>query len=178
MRLPAYRGCTQSKPDHPAVRAAFRRLAASAGPDAASRSADLEPHSPSVSPACLAPTPVRIELDSSPPPPPTHDDSISELDDAEAEARVSSLTDKIRANPSDHEAATELCALLERLGRDMDLFALVSARLDETDVPELRRSLEHYKRVALQRLASAARSDGRHDEASIYDEALSAMEVS
>ncbi len=47
------------------------------------------------------------------------------LDEALDEQRAQDLTDRLRANPRDHASAMELADVLERLGRDLDLLALL-----------------------------------------------------
>jgi tetratricopeptide (TPR) repeat protein len=87
---------------------------------------------------------------------------------ADADERlVEALTERVRANPSEFSLVLELADVLERLGRDHDLLALLSARIDEEDEP--RRSRLVPRRCAvLERLQRAATVDGRHDEAQLY----------
>jgi hypothetical protein len=77
------------------------------------------------------------------------------------------LADKLRADPTDHAIALALAAVLERLGRDMELLALLSARMEEGD-DHVRRELMPIRRACLERLAAAARAAGRAEEASLY----------
>jgi tetratricopeptide (TPR) repeat protein len=77
------------------------------------------------------------------------------------------LADKLRADPTDHPTALVLAAVLERLGRDMELLALLSARMEEGD-DDVRRELGPLRRVCLERLAAAASAAGRPEEASLY----------
>jgi len=147
-------------PDDPALRGAFRRLASASAQQPPS--ADAPPSAPPPSPP-LAPTEIAQPV------PQAQDHPVAD------ECRVDELTDRIRANPADHEAALELCTLLDKLGRDLDLFALVAAQLEETTDPRVRSSLLPFKRAALTRLASTARAEGRPDEAAIYEETLAEM---
>jgi cellulose synthase operon protein C len=89
------------------------------------------------------------------------------LDD---ERMVETLTDKLRADPNDHATALTLCDLLARLGKDMDLFALLSARLEEAR-GDVRSSLVPRQKAVLGRLADAARREGHDQEARIYEDA-------
>jgi tetratricopeptide (TPR) repeat protein len=95
-------------------------------------------------------------------------DSGSAEDDALAEQ----LTAKVRANPEDLEAVLGLAAVLERLGRDLELFALLSARIEEGD-EETRTTVLPLQRAVLGRLAEAARREGRNGEAELYEQMLS-----
>jgi tetratricopeptide (TPR) repeat protein len=144
-------------PDDPALRSAFRRLASASAQQTSA--ADAPP------PAPPPPPPAEVAQ----PSPQAQDNPAAD------ECRVDELTDRIRANPADHDAVLELCALLDKLGRDLDLFALVAARLEETTDPHVRTSLLPFKRAALTRLASTARAEGRPDEAAIYEETLAEM---
>jgi hypothetical protein len=62
----------------------------------------------------------------------------------------------------------ELAGALERLGRDMDLLALLSARLDEGSAEE-RADVAPLRRAVLRRLATAAHAAGRTSEAELYE---------
>jgi hypothetical protein len=62
----------------------------------------------------------------------------------------------------------ELAGLLERLGRDMDLLALLSARMDEGDL-EAQREVAPLRRAVLLRLAREARAAGRDSEGELYE---------
>ncbi len=98
-------------------------------------------------------------------------------DDAEAEARVCSLTERVRANVNDWDSVLELCSLLEHLDRNLDLFAIVSARLEETTDADRRAALNRFRQMCLVRLALAARQDGRLDEAGLYEDALDSGDI-
>jgi tetratricopeptide (TPR) repeat protein len=87
------------------------------------------------------------------------------------EERVEDLTRRLQANARDHAAAEELAALLEKLGRGHELVALLSARLEDA-TPEGRERLAPGARAALERLASAAKTDGRPGDAALYEDAL------
>jgi tetratricopeptide (TPR) repeat protein len=88
--------------------------------------------------------------------------------DLEDEALVERLTNRVRADPGDHAAAVELSDALTRLGRDLDLLALLSARIEEGS-DEARRDFEPRRRAVLARLARTAREAGRVSEAELYE---------
>jgi tetratricopeptide (TPR) repeat protein len=95
------------------------------------------------------------------------------IEDAEAEAApdeavVERLTDRVRANPGDHEAVLSLADALERLGRHLDLLALLSARMEEGG-EDVRRELAPRRRAVLEALAEEARAEGRASEAELYE---------
>lgn len=90
------------------------------------------------------------------------DEDLGELDQ-----RVDALTSQLRANPHDQVAATELATLLERLGRDMELLALLSARMEES--PDVGPDLLAQHTSVLRRLADTARAEGRSSEAELYE---------
>ena len=99
---------------------------------------------------------------------PTPPAPLSIEEGPEAEQRVEQLTAQIRANPADHAAALELAGWLAALGRDLDLLALLSARLDEAH-GEQRAELVPMRREVLNRLAASARAEGRTSEAELYE---------
>lgn len=94
-----------------------------------------------------------------------------ELDDAAAEVRADELTRKLQADPHDPAIADELAALLARLGRSMELFALLAARIEEASPAERERLLP-AQRAVLARLAAEAEARGDLGEASLFREAL------
>lgn len=88
-------------------------------------------------------------------------------DEAEAEMRVESLTRTLQGNPSNDAVVDELVVLLTRLGRSMELLALLSARLE--DAPSGRReALLPKHRDVLSTLEREARAAGRHGEADLF----------
>lgn len=87
------------------------------------------------------------------------------------EQRAQTLADRLRADPANHEIAVELADLLARMRRDLDLFALLSGRLEDATGDE-REDLVPRQRAVLERLVASARRDGREDEASLYEFAL------
>jgi tetratricopeptide (TPR) repeat protein len=84
------------------------------------------------------------------------------------------LTARVRANPEDLEAVEALAVLFEASDRDAELFALLSARIDEGD-ERTRRALVPRQRAVLGRLAREARSAGRTAEAELYELSLGAL---
>lgn len=123
---------------------------------------------------------VRASLDESPtearhperrdatePPPAPIPSEPPPGDDLDVEARVDALTASLRAAPGDLAVAVELATLLDRHERDLELFALTSARLEEGD-DTTRRVLEPFHRAALSRLADSAEREGRPADAALY----------
>ncbi|MEP7120640.1 MAG: hypothetical protein ABJE95_07015 [Byssovorax sp.] len=142
------------RPRDRAIAAEFRRVATLASPTPAARV--IQPVS----------RPIEREVDPAPEEPEEVDEPTST--DAEDDALAQTLTDRLRGNPDDHAIAMELAAVLERLGRDLDLLALLSARLDEGD-DDVRFEVIPLRREVLLRLAGAARGEGRDSEAELYE---------
>lgn len=94
--------------------------------------------------------------------------------DAADEAEIERLSSLLRSDPSALDVVLRLAALLEKSGRDMDLFALLAARLEEGD-GATREAVLPLQRAVLQRLASAARDGGRAGEAELYDQMRAAL---
>ncbi|MFP6687095.1 MAG: tetratricopeptide repeat protein [Polyangiaceae bacterium] len=88
-------------------------------------------------------------------------------DVSEDEILVDQLSEKLRADPSNVEIVRQLAGALERLERDMELFALLSARIEEGD-EQLKAELNPLRRDALERLAARATAEGRDGEAELY----------
>lgn len=99
-------------------------------------------------------------------------DGVSLID----EQRADTLADRLRADPTNHEIAVELADLLAKLRRDLDLFALLSARLEDVTGAE-RDDLLPRQRAVLERLVESARSEGREDEASLFEFALDRLKA-
>jgi hypothetical protein len=91
------------------------------------------------------------------------------------EALVEKLTDRVRANPRDHEAVLWLADALQRLGRHLDLLSLLSARMEEGG-EEVRHELSPRRRAVLEALAEEARAEGRASEAELYEMMAAAEE--
>ncbi len=90
---------------------------------------------------------------------------LDDDDEADLELRVEQLTAQLRADPARADFAEELSGILERLGRDHDLLALVSGRIDDYGSTP---ALDTYRRGALTRLRDQATAEGRADEAQLY----------
>lgn len=154
------------RPQDPAILAAFRHVAEAHEQELEA----LRTPTPLLTPLPAAPPSVH----STPPESPSFSNPFA-LDEeefsgtAEEEARAAQLTEQVKADPSNLEAVLELAALLEKLKRDLDLFALLSARLEEGD-EETRETLQPLHQAALQRLADTARSEGREGEAELYEQ--------
>jgi hypothetical protein len=107
---------------------------------------------------------------SAPVPPP---DTTAPVDDDSVhdEALVARLSERLRAEPTNDAVAVELAGALERLGNDLELLALASARIDEA--PPAERTAWQERRVGiLASLASKAVAAGKHDEAALYESLL------
>lgn len=113
------------------------------------------------------------------PAPPSQTRLAPEADDREDAVRAEELQDQLRARPDDDDVASELANVLQRLGRHLDLFALVCARVDEiggmgeegetAGDRELRaRWLDRLRDVAGE-LGRRARERGHADEAELYE---------
>ncbi len=95
-------------------------------------------------------------------------------DDAHDAARVEELTRRLQGNPDDDAVADELIGLLQSMGRGHELLALLLARLEDAS-PERRAELTPRAREALAEMATRAESAGRHEEASLYRDALAML---
>ncbi len=164
------------RPRDRAIAADFRRVATLAlGPTATiappPRAATPEAASP-IAPiaAPIEPPAAPIEISPAPPPILFDSDAPDAPSDASAEdeALAQTLTDRLRGDPDDHATAMELAAVLERLGRDLDLLSLLSARMDEGD-DDARAEVTPLRRAVLLRLARVAREGGRASEAELYE---------
>jgi cellulose synthase operon protein C len=85
----------------------------------------------------------------------------------EDEARIEALTQQLHGDPSNERIVDELVARLTRLGRSMELLALLSARLEDAP-PERREELLPRHREVLERLETEARAAGREGEADLF----------
>lgn len=88
-------------------------------------------------------------------------------DDAEAEMRVEALTRTLQGDPDNDAVVDELVVLLTRLGRSMDLLALLSARLEDAPA-DRREALLPKHREVLATLETEARAAGRDAEADLF----------
>jgi hypothetical protein len=85
----------------------------------------------------------------------------------EDEMRVEALTRTLQGDPSNDAVVDELTIRLTRLGRSMDLLALLSARLEDAP-PGRREELLPRHRAVLERLEIEARAAGRDGEADLF----------
>ncbi len=83
------------------------------------------------------------------------------------EARIEGLTEKLRADPTRDDVVDELVDVLSRLGRGLELLALLSARLEDAP-PERRATLIVHQRDVLAKLEAEAKAAGRLEEASLF----------
>src|SRR5262249_17375683 len=103
--------------------------------------------------------------------PPAPAQATVEHDD---EARIEELTRVLQANPEDDAVVDELATGLAGVGRSLELFALLSARLEDAP-PDRRARLVPRQRAVLERLESEARAAGRAAEADLFRDARDAL---
>lgn len=94
-------------------------------------------------------------------------DDVPSADDAEAEARVEALTRSLQGDPDNDAVVDELVTLLTRLGRSMDLLALLSARLEDAPADRREVLLPKHREVLLT-LENESRAAGREGEAELF----------
>src|SRR5262249_13972180 len=111
------------RPKDRSLASTFRRVAS----EAARSGAEARPPPPAAVPAAVVEEAAREPLDAEP-----MEHGVVE-GSHEDELLVERLTDRLRANPADLDTAVSLADALTRLGRDLDLLALASARLEEGD---------------------------------------------
>ncbi len=85
----------------------------------------------------------------------------------EDEERIEALTRTLQGDPTNDAVVDELTTRLTRLGRSMELLALLSARLEDAP-PERRAELLPRHRAVLERLEEEARAEGRDGEADLF----------
>jgi tetratricopeptide (TPR) repeat protein len=95
-------------------------------------------------------------------------------DPAHDEELAQTLTDRVRGDPANHAIAVQLADVLARLGRHLELFALLSARLEDAS-DDVRPELVPRQKEVLTRLVEQARREKRADEERIYSEALARL---
>ncbi len=161
------------RPRDRAIAAEFRRVATLALSPVAALAPTPRAPAPPAAPIEISPVPPPIAFEPDEPDEPYEADAFDDLDEptdtsAEDEALAQKLTDRLRGDPDDHATAMELAAVLERLGRDLDLLSLLSARMDEGD-DDARAEVAPLRRAVLLRLARAARDEGRASEAELYE---------
>ncbi len=96
-------------------------------------------------------------------------------DGADDEQRVEQLRAALQLDPDNLDVVVELSARLERLGRDHDLLALLSGRLDEAGADE-RAELEPRLRALLVRLRDQALAESRSSDAELYAGVLARLD--
>jgi tetratricopeptide (TPR) repeat protein len=104
----------------------------------------------------------------------TNGESRGSEADGSDEQRAETLADRLRADPGNHALVLELTVVLERLGRDFELFAVLAAAIEDS-MPPARDDLLPRQRAVLARLIARAESDGRTSEAALYRDALGAL---
>jgi tetratricopeptide (TPR) repeat protein len=87
------------------------------------------------------------------------------------EERALALSERLRGDPSNHQVALDLADALARLGRDVEVFALLAARIEDA-TPEILPDLLPRQTAALERLIATARRDNHEAEVEIYAGAL------
>lgn len=85
----------------------------------------------------------------------------------EDEVRVEALTRTLQGDPTNDAVVDELAERLTRLGRSMELLALLSARLEDAPA-ERREELLPRHRAVLERLEAEAKAAGRPGEADLF----------
>ncbi|MDF2696410.1 MAG: domain protein putative component of TonB system, partial [Labilithrix sp.] len=85
----------------------------------------------------------------------------------EDEERIEALTRTLQGDPNNDAVVDELTIRLTRLGRSMELLALLSARLEDAP-PDRREALLPQHRAVLERLEQEARAAGRDAEADLF----------
>jgi tetratricopeptide (TPR) repeat protein len=93
---------------------------------------------------------------------------------ADIEQEISRLEAGLRATPDDLALVQRLVELLEQSGREQELFAILSARLEEGTAEERAWLMPRARRV-LERLIAGAERDGAESEAEIYRAALARL---
>jgi len=111
--------------------------------------------------------------DTPPPPAPPTPARAEPLDEERAEERIDVLTRAVQADPTNDLVIDELAMLLSKLGRSMELLALLSARIEDAPA-ERRQELLPKHRQVLGELERQARDAGRDEEAQLFKMALDA----
>jgi tetratricopeptide (TPR) repeat protein len=93
------------------------------------------------------------------------------FDPARDEERALSLSERLRGDPSNHRVALELADVLARLGRDVEAFAVLAARIEDA-TPDTLPDLVPRQITTLERLIETARRGKRDNEVEIYTAAL------
>ena len=93
------------------------------------------------------------------------------FDPVRDEERALLLSERLRGDPANHRIALELADVLARLERDVEVFALLAARLEDA-TPETRPDLVPRQVATLERLIESARRAKHDNEVEIYTDAL------
>ena len=125
---------------------------------------DREQDEPKTDPAIVSGSALTVNMDA--------EDEPAEGGAAD-QARADVLLARVKGDPEDDGAVDELVDLLGRLGRDAELFALLSARWEDAS-PEDRAAMIPRQRAVLD-AAVAADAQGRTIEAQLYRDALRAL---
>lgn len=169
----------RQRPRDRGIAAEFRRVAAAVA-SAAPKEAHRTPEPPEPRASSPRPEPVPRHVVRSAPPlllgglrledaaTADHEDTPRSEMDVDDELLVQELTAKVRADPHDHATAMVLADALTRLGHDLDLLGLLSARMEEGD-EDVRREVMPRRREVLERLAHKAHAEGRASEAELYE---------
>jgi hypothetical protein len=117
------------------------------------------------------PLTLRSPVPAAPPSKPVSSSQTELPPDEEEEDEVlaEQLADQLRADPDDHDVARRLAGALERLGRDLELLALVSTRIEDGS-PDIVYEFWPIRQDVLLRLAATARAEGRPSEAELYEQ--------
>ena len=94
----------------------------------------------------------------------------------EDEARIEALTRTLQGDPTNDAVVDELVVRLTRLGRSMELLALLSARIEDAPA-ERRAELLPRHREVLENLEREARAAGRDGEAELFKMAREAADL-
>ncbi len=108
-----------------------------------------------------------VEVAASADPPRDTNTPVPPSDPAELHARIERLKSRLQADPDDDATALELAIALERLGQDLELFALISARIEDVGPAEVD-TLRPLLIGVLMRLRDSALAEGRQGEAELY----------
>ncbi|HRI72129.1 MAG TPA: hypothetical protein PK156_48180, partial [Polyangium sp.] len=160
------------RPRDRAIAAAFRRVSAELGRpvgpvllrDDPLVKTDDEPRPvtkrspvPSAPPSPLSPSQTLLDINE------------EEEQDEDDEVLADRLTEQLRADPEDHDVARRLAGVLERLGRDLELLALISTRIEDGS-SDIVYEFWPMRQDVLLRLAAKARAEGRPSEAELYEQ--------
>jgi tetratricopeptide (TPR) repeat protein len=153
------------RPRDAEIERAYRDVCARLAPSPLSESGSPEPKTsiPSALPTTASLAPMSAT------------DSLAPEDEARLASRVEDLTRMLQGDPTRDDVVDELTVHLVRLGRSLELFALLSGRLEDA-TPERRAKMIPAQRAVLVRLEEEARAAGRESEASLYRDARLALE--